>query len=322
MEKRKLGNSGIEVAPLALGGNVFGWTVDEATGFKLLDAFVDAGFNLIDTADVYPKWAPGCQGGESEELIGKWLERRGRRDDVVIATKVGWEFSPDRKGLSKKYILRSAEGSLRRLRTDYIDLYQSHKDDPETPIEETLEAYDQLIREGKVRAIGASNYSAERLRQALEASEKNGLPRYESLQPEYSLAERAGFENGLEQLCREKNLGVITYFSLASGFLTGKYRSEGDLEKSARGQMVKKYMNERGKRILAALDEVARDLNATPAQVAIAWLIARPIVTAPIASARTMEQLDDLIEATKLKLDNSAIDKLNKASDYTGSAQA
>jgi aryl-alcohol dehydrogenase-like predicted oxidoreductase len=322
MEKRKLGNSGIEVAPLALGGNVFGWTVDEATGFKLLDAFVDAGFNLIDTADVYPKWAPGCQGGESEDLIGKWLERRGRRDDVVIATKVGWEFSPDRKGLSKKYILRSAEGSLRRLRTDYIDLYQSHKDDPETPIEETLDAYDQLIREGKVRAIGASNYSAERLRQALEASEKNGLPRYESLQPEYSLAERAGFENGLEQLCREKNLGVITYFSLASGFLTGKYRSEGDLEKSARGQMVKKYMNERGKRILAALDEVARDLNATPAQVAIAWLIARPIVTAPIASARTMEQLDDLIEATKLKLDNSAIDKLNKASDYTGSAQA
>ena len=322
MEKRKLGNSGIEVAPLALGGNVFGWTVDEATGFKLLDAFVDAGFNLIDTADVYPKWAPGCQGGESEELIGKWLERRGRRNDVVIATKVGWEFSPDRKGLSKEYILRSAEGSLRRLHTDYIDLYQSHKDDPETPLEETLGAYDQLIREGKVRAIGASNYSAERLRQALEASEKNGLPRYESLQPEYSLAERAGFESGLEQLCREKNLGVITYFSLASGFLTGKYRSEADLEKSARGQMVRKYMNERGKRILAALEEVARDLNSTPAQVAIAWLIARPSVTAPIASARTIEQLNDLVAATKLKLDSSAIDRLNKASDYAAIAQA
>ncbi|HZT70178.1 MAG TPA: aldo/keto reductase [Terriglobia bacterium] len=322
MEKRKLGNSGIEVAPLALGGNVFGWTVDEATGFMLLDAFVDAGFNLIDTADVYPKWAPGCQGGESEELIGKWLERRGRRNDVVIATKVGWEFSPDRKGLSKEYILRSAEGSLRRLRTDYIDLYQSHKDDPETPLEETLGAYDQLIREGKVRAIGASNYSAERLRQALEASEKNGLPRYESLQPEYSLAERAGFESGLEQLCREKNLGVITYFSLASGFLTGKYRSEADLEKSARGQMVRKYMNERGKRILAALEEVARDLNSTPAQVAIAWLIARPSVTAPIASARTIEQLNDLVAATKLKLDSSAIDRLNKASDYAAIAQA
>jgi len=322
MEKRKLGNSGIEVAPLALGGNVFGWTVDEATGFKLLDAFVDAGFNLIDTADVYPKWAPGRQGGESEELIGKWLERRGRRNDVVIATKVGWEFSPDRKGLSKEYILRSAEGSLRRLHTDYIDLYQSHKDDPETPLEETLGAYDQLIREGKVRAIGASNYSAERLRQALEASEKNGLPRYESLQPEYSLAERAGFESGLEQLCREKNLGVITYFSLASGFLTGKYRSEADLEKSARGQMVRKYMNERGKRILAALEEVARDLNSTPAQVAIAWLIARPSVTAPIASARTIEQLNDLVAATKLKLDSSAIDRLNKASDYAAIAQA
>ncbi len=322
MEKRKLGNSGIEVAPLALGGNVFGWTVDEATGFMLLDAFVDAGFNLIDTADVYPKWAPGCQGGESEELIGKWLERRGRRNDVVIATKVGWEFSPDRKGLSKEYILRSAEGSLRRLRTDYIDLYQSHKDDPETPLEETLGAYDQLIREGKVRAIGASNYSTERLRQALEASEKNGLPRYESLQPEYSLAERAGFESGLEQLCREKNLGVITYLSLASGFLTGKYRSEADLEKSARGQMVRKYMNERGKRILAALEEVARDLNSTPAQVAIAWLIARPSVTAPIASARTIEQLNDLVAATKLKLDSSAIDRLNKASDYAAIAQA
>lgn len=322
MEKRKLGNSGIEVAPLSFGGNVFGWTVDERTGFKLLDAFVDAGFNLIDTADVYPKWAPGCQGGESEELIGKWLERSGRRNDVIIATKVGMEMAPDRKGLAKDYVLRSAEESLRRLRTDRIDLYQSHKDDPDTPLEETLEAYQQLIREGKVRAIGASNYSAERLRQALEVSGKNGLPRYESLQPEYSLAERGGYEAELEPLCREKNLGVISYFSLASGFLTGKYSSEADLEKSARGKFVKKYMNDRGKRIVAALQEVARDLKSTPARVAIAWLIARPGVTAPIASATSLDQLNDLVEAAKLKLDASAIERLNQASAYAASAEA
>jgi aryl-alcohol dehydrogenase-like predicted oxidoreductase len=322
MEKRKLGNSGIEVAPLSLGTNVFGWTVDEPKGFKLLDAFVDAGFNLIDTADVYPKWAPGCQGGESEALIGKWLERSGRRNDVIIATKVGMEMAPDRKGLSKKYILRSAEESLRRLRTDHIDLYQSHKDDPETPLEETLEAYDHLIREGKVRAIGASNYSAERLRQALEVSEKNGLPRYESLQPEYSLAERTGYEAALEPLCREKNLGVITYFSLASGFLSGKYRTEADLAKSVRGKSVKKYLNERGLRILATLDEVAKQLNSTPARVAIAWLIARPGVTAPIASATSVEQLTDLVEATRLKLDAPAIERLNQASASASGAQA
>jgi aryl-alcohol dehydrogenase-like predicted oxidoreductase len=322
MEKRKLGNSGIEVAPLSFGANVFGWTVDEPTGFKLLDAFVDAGLNLIDTADVYPKWAPGCQGGESESLIGKWLERSGRRNKVVIATKVGSEMAPDRKGLAKSYILRSAEESLRRLRTDYIDLYQSHRDDAGTPLEETLEAYQQLIREGKVRAIGASNYSADRLRQALEVSEKNGLPRYESLQPEYSLSERAGYEAELEPLCREKNLGVITYFSLASGFLTGKYRSETDLAKSAREKFVKKYLNERGFRILSALDEVAGQLNSTPARVAIAWLISRPSVTAPIASATTLDQLNDLVEATRLNMDSSAIEQLNQASAYSTSAQA
>ena len=322
MEKRKLGKSGIEVAPLAFGGNVFGWTVDEPTGFKLLDAFVDAGFNLIDTADVYPKWAPGCQGGESEALIGKWLERSGRRKDVTIATKVGSEMAPDRKGLAKDYILRSAEDSLRRLRTDRIDLYQSHRDDPKTPLEETLDAYDQLIREGKVRAIGASNYSAERLRQALEVSEKNGLPRYESLQPEYNLVERAGYETALELLCRENNLGVITYFSLASGFLTGKYHSEADLEKSGRGKFVKKYMNDRGRRIVSELEEVARQLNSTPARVAIAWLMARPSVTAPIASATSPGQLNDLIEAARMKLDTAAIDRLNQASAYATGAQA
>jgi aryl-alcohol dehydrogenase-like predicted oxidoreductase len=322
MEKRKLGNSGIEVAPLSFGANVFGWTVDEPTGFKLLDAFVDAGFNLIDTADVYPKWAPGCQGGESESLIGKWLEGSGRRDKVVIATKVGSEMAPDRKGLAKSHILRSAEDSLRRLRTDYIDLYQSHRDDAGTPLEETLEAYQQLIREGKVRAIGASNYSAERLREALEVSEKNGLPRYESLQPEYSLSERAGYEAELEPLCRVKNLGVITYFSLASGFLTGKYRSETDLAGSAREKFVKKYLNERGYRILVALDEVAGRLNSTPARVAIAWLISRPGVTAPIASATSLAQLNDLVEVTRLNLDASAIEQLNQASAYTTSAEA
>jgi aryl-alcohol dehydrogenase-like predicted oxidoreductase len=322
MEKRKLGKSGIEVAPLALGTNVFGWTVDEPTGFKLLDAFVDAGFNLIDTADVYPKWAPGCQGGESESLIGKWLESTGCRDKVLIATKVGMEMASDRKGLSKNYILRSAEESLRRLRTDHIDLYQSHKDDPDTPFEETLEAYDQLIREGKVRAIGASNYSAERLRQALEVSEKAGLPRYESLQPEYSLIERAGYEAALEPLSREKNLGVISYFSLASGFLTGKYRTEADLAKSPRGKSVKKYLNERGLHILAALDDVAKQLNSTPARVAIAWLIARPGLTAPISSATSIAQLNDLIEATLLKLDAGAIEKLNQASAYATGAKA
>ncbi len=320
MQKRKLGNSGIEVAPLVLGGNVFGWTVDETTGFKLLDAFVDAGFNLIDTADVYPKWAPGCEGGESEALIGKWLERSGPRKSVVLATKVGSEMGPGRKGLSKDYILRAVEGSLRRLRTDYIDLYQSHRDDPDTPLEETLEAYSQLIREGKVRAIGASNYSASRLAQALEASAKNSLPRYESLQPEYNLVERQGFESSLEALCRERNLGVIPYFSLASGFLTGKYHSEADLEKSDRGNYVKKYMNERGFRIVAAVAEVAGQLKSTPARVAIAWLIARPGVTAPIASARTHDQLNDLIEATMLELDDSTIEHLNRASAYSMSA--
>lgn len=322
MEKRKLGNSGMEVAPLAFGGNVFGWTVDEPTGFKLLDAFVDAGFNLIDTADVYPKWAPGCQGGESEDLIGKWLERSGRRKDVIIATKVGMELAPDRKGLSKPYILRSAEDSLRRLRTDYLDLYQSHKDDTATPLEETLEAYDQLIRAGKVRAIGASNYSAGRLAQALEVSERNGLPRYESLQPEYSLIERAEYETALEPLCREKNLGVISYFSLASGFLTGKYRSKADLAQSARAQFLNKYLSERGLHIVAALEEIARQLNSTPARVAIAWLIARPSVTAPIASATSLAQLNDLIEATQLKLDASVIEQLDQASAYAAGAQS
>lgn len=314
MEKRKLGNSGLEVLPLAFGGNIFGWTVDEPTSFKLLDAFLAAGFNLIDTADSYSKWVPGNRGGESETIIGKWLKRSGKRKKVVIATKVGSEMGPNKKGLSKSYILCAVEDSLQRLQTDYIDLYQSHFDDPDTPLEETLEAYAQLIKQGKVRAIGASNYSAERLSQALQVSKKHGYPAYQSLQPLYNLYDRADYETKLEPLCLEKGLGVITYFSLASGFLTGKYHSEKDVAKSARSEFVKKYLNERGFRILKALDQVAKQLNATPARVSLAWLIARPSITAPIASATSLEQLNDLIEATKLKLDHSSRELLNQAS--------
>ena len=315
MEKRRLGNSGLSVAPLAFGGNVFGWTADEPTSFALLDAFVDAGFDLVDTADVYARWAPGNQGGESETIIGRWLKRGGRRERVVIATKVGMEMGPGRKGLSADYIMRSAEESLRRLQTDYIDLYQSHVDDPETPQEETLAAYARLVEQGKVRAVGASNFGAERLSEALGLSAGRGLPRYESLQPLYNLYSRAEFEEGLEPLCLEQNVGVISYFSLASGFLTGKYRTEADLSQSPRGQGVKKYMDERGFRILRALDEVAARRGSTPARVALAWLIARPSVTAPIASATSLEQLRDLTEAARLALDASDIELLNRASD-------
>lgn len=316
MLKRKLGNSGLEVAPLAFGGNVFGWTIDEEMSFKLLDAFMRAGFNLIDTADVYSNWAEGNQGGESETIIGRWLKRTGKRDSVVIATKVGMDMGGGRKGLSKEHILRSADESLQRLQTDYIDLYQSHQDDPDTPLEETLEAYARLIEQGKVRSIGASNYSAARLSEALSISEEQGLPRYESLQPLYNLYNREEYEKELEPVCLEKNVGVINYYSLASGFLTGKYRSEEDLGQSVRGRGIKKYLNERGFRILQALDEVAAELNSTPARVAVAWLMARPGVTAPIASATSLEQFNDLVESTKLTLDDAAIEKLNSASAW------
>jgi aryl-alcohol dehydrogenase-like predicted oxidoreductase len=314
MEKRRLGNSGLEVAPLAFGGNVFGWTADEPTSFKLLDAFVASGFNLIDTADVYSRWATDNQGGESETIIGKWLKRSGDRDKVVIATKVGMEMGPGSKGLSADYIMRSAEESLRRLQTDYIDLYQSHVDDPDTPQEETLAAYARLVEQGKVRAVGASNFGAARLAEALKLADEKSLPRYESLQPLYNLYDRAEFEESLGPLCLAQNVGVISYFSLASGFLTGKYRSEEDLSKSPRGRGVKKYMDERGFRILGALDEVAARHDSTPARVALAWLIARPSVTAPIASATSLEQLDDLAEAVRLELDASSIELLNRAS--------
>ena len=315
MQLRQLGSSGIEVAPLAFGGNVFGWTADEPTSFALLDAFVDAGFNIVDTADVYSIWAPGHAGGESETVLGNWMKARGARDRVVVATKVGMEMGPDRKGLSAAYVERACEDSLRRLQTDRIDLYQAHQDDPDTAVEETLEAFARLVEAGKVRAIGASNYKAGRLVEALDASERRGWPRYESLQPLYNLYDRAEFESELLPVCRERNVGVIPYFALAAGFLTGKYRSEADVSKSPRGQGVaKKYLNERGMRILGALDEVAGRHDATPAQVALAWLMSRPGVTAPIASATSLDQLGDLLAATRLELPAESIELLDRAS--------
>jgi aryl-alcohol dehydrogenase-like predicted oxidoreductase len=315
MKKRKLGDSGLEVSPLAFGGNVFGWTADETMSFRLLDAFVAEGFNLIDTADVYARWVQGLEGGESETIIGKWLKRSSKRQSVIIATKVGKEMGPDKKGLSRSYIFQAVEESLRRLQTDYIDLYQSHEDDTQTPLEETLDAFDRLIQDGKVRAIGASNFSAKRLAEALQVSEQYGYPRYQSLQPLFNLYDRADYEKDLEPLCREKGLAVISYFSLASGFLTGKYRSEADLADRARADIVKKYLNERGYRILEALGRVAQQHNVTPAQAALAWLIAQPTITAPIASASNPEQLNQLMEATTLELDPSSMALLNQAGD-------
>jgi aryl-alcohol dehydrogenase-like predicted oxidoreductase len=312
--RRKLGHSGLEVSPLAFGGNVFGWTVDEAASFKLLDRFVDEGFNLIDTADMYSKWVPGNRGGESETIIGKWLKKSGKRDKVVIATKVGMEMGPDQKGLAPGYIQRSVEDSLKRLQTDRIDLYQSHQDDPSTPLADTLGAYDRLIKAGKVRAIGASNFSAERFQEALDVSKKHGLPRYESMQPNYNLIDRAEFEEKMQPVCVKNDVGVISYFSLAAGFLTGKYRSEADLDKSARGGMVKKYLNDRGQKVLTALDDVATSTASTPGRVALAWLLVQPGITAPISSATSIAQLDDLFAATKLKLDAGHLQKLDAAS--------
>jgi aryl-alcohol dehydrogenase-like predicted oxidoreductase len=295
---------------------VFGWTVDDAGASELLDRFVDGGFNMIDTADVYSNWIAGNHGGESETIIGNWLKKRGRRADVLIATKLGLEMGPGKKGLSKKYILQSAEDSLKRLQTDYIDLYQSHVEDPETPQEETLEAYAELINAGKVRAIGASNFKADSLRQALEISRKKNLPRYESLQPHYNLYVREQFETGPQRVCVENHVGVIPYFSLASGFLTGKYRSEKDLAGRSRGSRVQKYMDARGMRILKAMDEVAPQYSATLAQIALAWLMAKPVITAPIASATSIQQLDELMGAARIALDGEAMAKLDAASDY------
>ena len=312
MEKRKLGRSALEVAPFTLGGNVFGWTIDEPASFNVLDAFTGEGFNFIDTADVYSNWKPGNKGGESETIIGSWLKKRGSRNDVLIATKGGGDMG-EGKNLRKEYILRAAEASLKRLQTDHIDLYQSHWDDVNTPVEETLEAYRQLIEQGKVRVIGASNFSAARLTEALDAA-GNGLPRYESFQPRYNLYDRAEYEKEYQQICVDRQVGVIPYYGLASGFLTGKYRSEADLSKSARGGGIKNYLNDRGLRILDALDAAAKKYNVQPATIALAWLMTRPGITAPIASATSTEQLQDLVKATRIQLDEETISELDKAS--------
>lgn len=316
---RPLGRSGLEVSPICLGGNVFGWTVDEATSFRLLDAWVDAGMNFVDTADVYSRWVPGHAGGESETIIGKWFRQSGKRHRVVLATKVGKPMGDADKGLSKAYIRRAVEASLRRLQTEVIDLYQAHDDDAATPLEETLGTFAELVKEGKVRAIGASNYTGPRLALALETSRRLGVPRYESLQPLYNLVEREPYESGLEPVCVENGLGVINFYALASGFLTGKYRSAADLGKSVRGSGAGKYLNERGLAVLGALDAVAATVGATPAQVALAWQIARPSITAPIASATTPAQLDELVAAARLQLDAPSIELIDRVSRTTTS---
>lgn len=313
MDLRPLGRSGLAIPPLALGGNVFGWTVDEAEGFRILDAFADAGLRMVDTADSYPHWAPGREGGESEALIGRWLSRRGRHDDLVIATKVAkWARQ---RGLAPDTIQAAAEGSLRRLGIDCIDLYFAHEDDPSVPLADTLGAFGRLIEQGKVRAIGASNYSAPRLAEALRTSTEHGLPRYEVVQPEYSLVERRQYESTLEPLVHEHGLGVTSYYALASGFLTGKYRSREDLGQSpARAGAVEKYLDPRGLGVLAALDEVAGRHGSTPAQVALAWAMARPGITAPIASASRVGQVEELIAAVRLQLAPAELDRLDSAS--------
>lgn len=314
MEKRKLGQSGLLVAPLAFGGNVFGWSANESTSFSLLDEFTANGFNLIDTADVYSRWVPGNSGGESETIIGKWMRDRGNRDKVVVATKAGGDMG-EGKNVTRAYILKAAEASLKRLQTDYIDLYQTHFDNEATPVEEALAAYDTLIKAGKVRAIGTSNMSAARLLESLEASRQNGWPRYETFQPEYNLYDRKKYEQQYAKICEEQHLSVINYYSLASGFLTGKYRTAADTGKStARGQKALSYLNERGLHILAALDQVAAQYHSTPAGVALAWLLTRPAVAAPIASATSKEQLHELMNGVQLQLDSAAVALLDKAS--------
>jgi aryl-alcohol dehydrogenase-like predicted oxidoreductase len=316
LEKRRLGGTNLAIAPLVLGGNVFGWTADEKTSFALLDRFVEAGLNAVDTADSYSRWAPGNKGGESETIIGNWMQSRGNRSDVVVVTKVGSDMGQGKKDLSAAYIEKAAEASLKRLKTDYIDLYLSHWPDPDTPYEETLGAYRKLLEAGKVRWIGCSNLDAGQLTAALTVASQWGLPRYEVLQPEYNLYDRGRFEGPLAELCRKENFGVITYFSLAKGFLSGKYRSPADLGKSARGEGVRAYLNPRGQRILAALDAVSARHSAEPAEVALAWAMARPGVTAPIASATTLAQMESLIRSVQLKLTPEDMAQLDNASAY------
>jgi aryl-alcohol dehydrogenase-like predicted oxidoreductase len=315
MEKRRLGHSGLVFAPLVLGGNVFGWTIDEPTSFAVLDHFTASGCSLIDTADMYSNWKPGNKGGESETILGNWMKTRKNRQTILIATKVGGDMGQG-KNLRKKYILQAAAASLKRLQTDYIDLYQSHWDDLNTPVDETLEAYAQLVAEGKVRVIGASNFSRARLSESLNNSRETNRPRYESLQPRYNLYDREEFEQGLQAYCLEEQLGVIPYYGLASGFLSGKYRTENDLSKSARGGGVQKFMTARGFRILEALDQVAQGYSVPPATIALAWLMAQPAITAPIASATSIRQLNELLQAVSIQLDAQALKELNEASAY------
>ncbi len=316
MQMRQLGKTGIEIAPLVFGGNVFGWTVNADESFRLLDAFVDRGFSMIDTADVYSRWAPGNQGGESETILGEWLRRSGKRDKIVLATKVGMDMGHGREGLGKQYILDAAEASLRRLGVETIDLYQSHKDDAATPIDASLEAYQQLIEQGKVRAIGASNFKGARLTEAIETAEREGLPTYSVLQPEYNLLDRQDYETDLAPVAERFSLGIIPYFSLASGFLTGKYHSLADTEGVTRGSRVTKYFNDRGTKVLAALDQVAKETGAKQATVALAWLMAQPTITAPIASATKVEQLGELMAAVELRLSDEQLGALTAAGAY------
>jgi aryl-alcohol dehydrogenase-like predicted oxidoreductase len=319
MEMRKLGRTGLKVAALCLGGNVFGWTLDQKGSFTVLDAYMDAGGNFIDSADVYSTWVPGNKGGDSELILGKWMKERGNRDKVIMATKVGSAMGsgPNEKGLSRKHIMDGVEASLRRLQTDYIDLYQSHNDDPNTPLEETLRAYEDLIRQGKVRYIGASNYSAWRMTKALWVSDRLGLNRYECIQPVYHLANRQEYERELEPLCLDQEIGVITYSSLASGFLSGKYKQGQEMPKTARAQNVqRRYMNEKGFRVLTAVEQIAAVHQATPSQIALAWIIQRPGITAPIASATSVEQLNELLGAFEVELDKPDIEALDAASSW------
>ncbi|MEW5424724.1 aldo/keto reductase [Amorphus sp. 3PC139-8] len=315
MQLRPLGSTGFQIAPLVFGGNVFGWTADEITSFAILDQFVDRGFNAIDTADGYSRWVPGHSGGESETVIGKWLAANpDKRDKIVLFTKVGSDMGLGKKCLKADWILKEVDESLRRLQTDHIDLYFSHWPDPETPHEETLGAYAKLLDAGKIRSIGASNYDADLLSAALSVSEEKGLPRYQVIQPEYSLSVRSVLEGPLLELTKREGIGVVTYFSLAAGFLTGKYRSAADLEDKPRGRMVEKYMDARGQKILAALDEVSGAHNTKPAEVALAWIIAKDGVTAPIASATNIDQLQSLFRAAELSLSADEMALLDAAS--------
>lgn len=316
MEKRELGKSNIYVNPIAFGGNVFGWTVDKKESFKILDAFVGEGFDFIDTADTYSWWVDGNKGGESETIIGQWLSERKNRDKIIISTKTGSQTKTHPEDISKKHIIKSVEESLKRLKTDYIDLYQTHFDDNKTPVEETLSAYQQLIKEGKVRAIGTSNMSPQRIMDSLRASDNEGLPRYQTLQPLYNLMEREKYEKELRPMVEEKGLGVITYSSLASGFLTGKYRSSDDFDKSPRGGGMDKYMNGEGLKVLDALDKVSEKHNTAQATVSLAWLLSAPTVTAPIVSATSIKQLESIIDAPKVNLDEEDLHLLNNASDW------